>query len=717
MMEMTMLTYVQADRPMAVATPLGKDALLLVGFSGHEAISQLFSFQLDLLAENQTEVRFDKLLGQRIAVSLSLGRGKRRFFQGICRRVTQGHRDSFLTEYYMEIVPQFWLLSRRVQSRIFQHLTVVDILKKVLAGLDVVYEVLGTFYPRDFCVQYQESDFHFACRLMEEEGIYYFFKHTADGHKMVLANTPQSHPDMPEQSQVIFEAAEGGSREEFRIHEWEKAQELRSGKYTLWDHCFELPHRHLEAQQTIQEAVPVGTVNHKLKVAGNDKLEIYQFPGAYAQRFDGVDKGGIPRPAELEKIFKDNERTVTIRMQEEAAAGLVIQGVSNCRQFVSGHKFTLERHFNANGSYRLTGLEHSAKLGGNYRSGGKTTFHYSNRFTCNPLALPYRPPRATPRPRVQGTQTAVVVGPPGEEIFTDKYSRIKVQFHWDREGKNNADSSCWIRVASNWAGKGWGFLQVPRIGQEVIVDFLEGDPDNPIVIGSVFNAEQMPAMNLPGERMVSGLKSSTTPGGGGYNGLIFNDTQNKEMITLHGQKDMTTTIENDDTQTVHNDRTITVDGKYTQTIQKDTTIKITEGKLDHDVAANTAHYHVKGAVTEDFDATQTTKVKNKITIESLEGETLIQAAKKITLHTGDSKITLEANGKISIEGVNIIVTGRTDIKESAPTVEISGARQTVIGVSSQTVTCDTAKVATSGAGISATAVGVHEISGAMVKIN
>src|SRR5262249_11600311 len=169
--------------------------------------------------------------------------------------------------------------------------------------------------------------------------------------------------------------------------------------------------------------------------------------------------------------------------------------------------------------------------------------------------------RTTPRPRVQGTQTAVVVGPPGEEIFTDKYSRIKVQFHWDREGKHNIDSSCWIRVATSWAGKGWGFLQIPRIGQEVIVDFLEGDPDNPIVIGSVYNAETMPAGKLPDDRATSGMKSATYPGSKGYNQVFITDTKNKEMITIHGQKDMTTTIEHDQTLLVKNDRTDTIKGK------------------------------------------------------------------------------------------------------------------------------------------------------------
>jgi type VI secretion system secreted protein VgrG len=470
---------------------------------------------------------------------------------------------------------------------------------------------------------------------------------------------------MPEQSQVIFDAMVGGLRDEFRIQEWHKAQELRSGKYTLWDHCFELPHKHLEAQQTILDAVPVGTVNHKLKVAGNDKLEIYHFPGAYAQRFDGVDKGGVPRPADLEKIFEDNRRTVTIRMQEEAAAGLVIEGASNCRQFVSGHKFTLARHFNADGPYLLASLEHSAKMAGDYRSGGKTTFHYSNRFTCLPLALPFRPPRTTPRPRVQGTQTAVVVGPPGEEIFTDQYSRIKVQFHWDREGKNNPDSSCWIRVATNWAGKRWGFLQVPRIGQEVLVDFLEGDPDNPIVIGSVYNADMMPAVKLPDERASSGLKSNSTLGGGGYNGLVITDTKNNEMITLHGQKDMTTTIEHDNTLTVKNDHTITVNGKHTETITKDAAIKITQGKYDHDVAANTAHYHVQGAVTEDFDTNQQTTVAKEIVITSKTAHIHVTAATEIQLLVGASKLLMKRDGSIELSGKNIAISG-------AQTVQIQG---------------------------------------------
>ena len=565
--------YTQANRPMAVNTPLGTDALLLTGFTGQEAISQLFNFQLDLLAENSQDVAFDRLLGQKAVVRLSLPGNKHRYFSGICSRISQGLRDHTFTHYRMEVVPQFWLLTRRAQSRIFQHISVPDILKRVLAGLDVAYEIQGTFQPRDYCVQYRETDFNFASRLMEEEGIFYFFKHTDDGHKMVLANTPQSHQELPEGSNINFDPVQGGGRvegevEEERIYEWLKIQELRSGKYTLWDHCFELPHKHLEAERPILDSVPVGEVTHKLKVGGNDKLEIYDFPGEYAQRFDGIDRGGGEQPAELQKIFQDNKRTTEIRMQQETVPGIVLRGASNCRNFVSGFKFTLKRHFNADGKYLLVSVKHSARLNADYRSGDDSSFLYENAFTCIPLALPFRPARLTEKPVVQGTQTAVVVGPHGEEIFTDKYGRVKVQFHWDREGKNDADSSCWVRVGQFWAGKRWGASFWPRIGQEVIVDYLEGDPDQPIIVGSVYNADQMPPYlgkgpdgKHPNDNKVSGVKSNTTKGGQGYNEWRFDDTKGKEQIFIHGERNIDTRIKNDCMENIGHNRHLTVGGE------------------------------------------------------------------------------------------------------------------------------------------------------------
>lgn len=560
-------SYTQTHRPMEVITPLGKDALLLIGFSGHEAISQLFSFQLDMLAPNATVVPFEKLLGQKITVRLDMQGGLQRFFNGVCIRVSQGMRDNNFTGYRMEIVPEFWKLTKRTDIRTFQHMAVPDILKKVLSKLDVTYEIQGTFQPRDYVVQYRETDYNFASRLMEEEGIYYFFKHTADGHTMVVANTPSSHPDLPLRPDVIFEETLGGKRAEDRVTRWEKVQELRSGKYRLWDHTFEMPYKSLYAERTIPESVQVGTVTHPLRVGGNEEMEIFDFPGDYAGRFDGVDSGGSPQPGEMQKIFDDNQRTASIRIDQEAVQSLVVQGVSTCRQFVSGHKFRLQRHFNADGEYVVTSAQHEAKANVDYRSGDPGVYLYQNLFTAIPSALPFRPPRVTPKPTVEGTRTAVVVGPPGEEIFTDKYGRVKIQLKWDRIGKHDADSSCWVRVTQPWAGQRWGMYHIPRIGQEVIVDFLEGDADQPIVTGMVFNAHQMPTYlgdgpdsNDSHNPHLSGIKTCSTPGGDGFNELRFRDTKGQEQVWMHAEHDHDTKVKNNSREDIDNDKHMNIGG-------------------------------------------------------------------------------------------------------------------------------------------------------------
>jgi type VI secretion system secreted protein VgrG len=300
-------------------------------------------------------------------------------------------------------------------------------------------------------------------------------------------------------------------------------------------------------------------------------MELYDFPGEYAQRFDGIDPGGGDRAADLQKIFEDNKRTVGIRMQQEAAPALRSEATSNCHRLVAGYKFTLARHFNADGDYLLVSVQHTATMNA-YRS-QQEAFSYTNRFACIPLSLPFRPLRVTPRPSVRGSQSAVVVGPAGEEIFTDKYGRVKVQFHWDREGKKNADSSCWIRVATHWAGKSWGGIHLPRIGQEVIVDFLEGDPDNPIIVGSVYNADQMPPWALPANKTQSGIISRSTPGGAtaNFNELRFEDKKGSEYVYLHAEKDSEISVEHDESHTVGNDRTARVEHDETERVMNDRT--------------------------------------------------------------------------------------------------------------------------------------------------
>jgi type VI secretion system secreted protein VgrG len=694
----------------SVDTPLGGEHfLLLVGFAGHEGISQLFQFQVDLVASNNKEVPFEKLLGQKVRIGLVMGNNQKRYFHGICSRISQGVRDATVTAYRMEVVPECWLLTRRSQSRIFQHLSVPEILKEVLTGIDVAFEIQGTFQPRDYCVQYRETDFNFASRLMEEEGIYYFFKHTADGHKLVLANTPQSHPEVLEQSKATFQEMTGGVLDD-RVHTWEKNQELRSGRYTLWDHSFELPHQHLQADAPVPESVQVGRVTHRLDVAGNDKLEIYDHPGGYAQRFDGVDRGGGDRATDLQHIFEDNKRTVGIRMQEETLPSLVIHGTGNCRTFRSGHRFTLERHFNGDGPYLLVTVEHAGKGTVEGHSGGPALYH--NSFTCIPAALAFRPPRRTPRPFVQGTQTAVVVGPPNEEIFTDKYGRVKVQFHWDRAGGYDSNSSCWIRVATPWAGKQWGMVHIPRIGQEVIVAFLEGDPDNPIIVGSAYNAEQMPPYGLPDNRTQSGIKSRSSLEGeaANFNEIRFEDKNGSEMVSIHAERDLSVCVENDETHTVGHDRkktidhdetthvkndrsetvdrneTITIHGQRTETVGQNETITVSGNRTctveqnevvlvaltrTHTVGINemiivgaAQGLKVGGTRVVSVGQNQAISVAGSQT-ESIGESLTINAGEQILIQTGDASILMKKDGTIRIKGKDILVEASGKISARA----------------------------------------------------
>jgi type VI secretion system secreted protein VgrG len=665
-----MSTYTQENRPLSVNTPLGTDVLLLLGFSGHEGISQLFSFQLDLMAIDPGKVKFEKLLGQPITVALTLPNEKQRYFSGVCNRFSQGGRDETFTFYRMEVVPQLWFLTRTARSRIFQHITVPDILQKVLEGLDVAFEIHGTFHPRDFCVQYRETDFNFASRLMEEEGIYYFFKHTAEGHKLVLANTPQSHTEFEEaeQKKIIYEELVGGKRDENRILSWEKTQELRSGKYSLWDHSFELPYKDLESQVVALDKVAAGTVEHELKLKVNEAFEIYDYPGAYAQRFDGVEKGGGDQSSDLSKIFDDNERTTKLRMEQETLPGLLIRGSSNCGHFTSGYKFALERHWDADGDYVLTSVNHSARLlGGNYRSGEQSDFTYENSFACIPFALPFVPPQIAVKPTVQGTQTALVVGPKGEEIFTDKYGRVKVLFNWDREGKLDGGSSCWIRVAQSWAGKKWGSMYIPRMGMEVVVDFLEGDPDQPIIVGCVYNADMMPAYTQPDEKTKSGIKTMSSIGGDGFNEIRFEDKKGKEQVFIHGEKDIDIRIKNDRREWIGNDRHLYVKRDKREQIERDEENLIKRDQIeeigrDHHlkikgkeaIAVDGSHsFKVTGDVNEKFSKNHNEETGMSIHVKA--GMTLIlEAGTQISLKVGSNFVDISPAG-VAISGTMVLI--------------------------------------------------------------
>ncbi|MBZ5653768.1 MAG: type VI secretion system tip protein VgrG [Acidobacteriia bacterium] len=537
------MALTQAARQIGIDTPLGEDALLLRSFHGQEAISKLFAFELDLVSE-EPSIKYADIVGQAVTVRITLADGSLRYWNGFVNRFVQAGRDSNVAVYQATIVPWLWFLDQTTDCRIFQNKTAPDIIKQIFQEYgfhDFSLSLYGDFVTRDYCVQYRESDFNFVSRLMEEEGIFYFFQHDDGKHTLILGNDPAVPKPCPNQATARYEGTSGGWQDDDVILQWLQEQEFRPGVFTATDYNFETPSANL-----------LSSVN------GKGKWEIYDFPGEYTKRADG-------------------DKLVKVRLQEQQMPECVARGTSDCRAFEVGYKFKLTDHYrdDLNQEYVLTKLQLSARHNLGYASGSEDTSPvYENNFECVPAATPIRPARRTPVPVVQGVQTAVVVGPSGEEIFTDKYGRVKVQFHWDREGKKNENSSCWVRVSYPWAGKAWGGIHIPRIGQEVVVDFIEGDPDRPIITGRVYNAGQMPPWDLPGKMMVSGYKSNSTKGGGGYNEISFDDTKGTELIQVHGQYDMDTKIEHDERRHVLNNRSKNVDVDETSTIGNNRTEKV-----------------------------------------------------------------------------------------------------------------------------------------------
>jgi type VI secretion system secreted protein VgrG len=660
------MAYREANRYLFLTTPLGEDKLLLERFSGHEGLSQLFHFQLELLAENSTAVDFEKLIGQKVSFGVQ-GMDPQytpRYFSGIVMEFSQGGRDPELTSYTATLVPEIWELTRIFRSRIFQHISVPDVLKQVFDGFNTSWKIQGAFEPREYITQYQESDFAFACRLMEEEGIFYFFEFTKDGHQLVLANVPPSHPDVPGAKELTFGIVPGGSGDEQRITHWQKEQTWGSGKYTIWDHSFQLPHRHLDANETVVETVQFGKVAHKLKLSGNEKLEILEHPGGYAWRFDGVNKGGSPQPDELQKIFQDNKRTAGIRMQQTETPMLLAQAAGNCRQITSGHKFSLQGHFNGDGQYVIVDVSHQGAEGG-FRSGrnlGEAA--YRNSFACIPYALPYRPPRVTARPSIPSPLTAVVVGPAGEEIFTEQYGRIKVKFMWD-PAADTTDNSCWARVATSWAGATWGSIHIPRIGQEVVVSFINGDPDRPLVTASVYNPDQMPPYKLPDHKTVSTLKSRSSMQGGksNFNELRFEDLKSKEQVFIHAERDKDERTKAESREWVGANRHLLVKQNQKEAIGQSKHSKVGKDYLFE--TDGDKHLTTQGNVLESIGGNQSLTVSGNHN-EQISGK-LSVAVSESTEQTSGTKFAHQAGQEIHLKsGMKVVIEAGVELTLIGP---------------------------------------------------
>ncbi|MDL1968307.1 MAG: type VI secretion system tip protein VgrG [Deltaproteobacteria bacterium] len=662
------MAYTQENRLIAIDTPLGMDVLLLAGFKGIEDISGLFSFELNLLSENHN-IKFEDIIGKNVTVSIILADGDKRFFNGIISRFSQvkgraeDGKGSYVSHYTATMVPWLWLLKRTADSRIFQKLSVPDIVEKIFTEkgfLDYKLLLNDSYEKRDYCVQYRETDFNFISRLLEEEGICYFFEHEEKKHTLILADASDKFKPCPKQESARYQISAGGWIEEDVITSMEKMQEIRPAKYTINDFNFEIPGTDMKADVSTKQML------------GPGEREIYDYPGLYTKKAQG-------------------EHLTTIRMEEEETKITTITGSGDCRAFTSGYRFNLSDYYREDmdkKDYVLIHIEHEVNEVADYSGASIENMGsespYINHFKCIPYDVPYRPSRDTAKPVVRGTQTAIVVGPAGEEIYPDEYGRVKVQFHWDREGTNDENSSCWIRVSQVWAGAGWGVMHIPRIDQEVIVDFLEGDPDRPIITGRVYHGINTPPYPLPDEKTKSTIKSDSSPEGGGSNEIRFEDKKEEEEIYLHGQKDWTIAIENDKNQTVGHDETLSVENNRTKDVGVDQSETIGENKT----------------ISVGKDHSETIGGNKTISVEKDHSETI---SKNATISVGDNLDTTVGkdmstdvsdnwstnagkNGSVQIgESLDIVVDKKLNIQAS-DTITISSDKEIIFQTGSATMT-------------------------------
>ena len=530
----------------------GLEAPLWVArFEGHEAISSLFHFEL-VLTSSEPGIVFSDVIGKAASLKLLTDGSEPRWVHGMVSRFEQGEEGKKLSVYSATLVPNVWRLQYRHDSRIFQELTVPAIIEKVLGGAGISdYRLfMENDHPaREYCVQYRESDWAFISRLMEEEGIFCFFEHGEDQEVLVIGDGPNSHGPIVAPSVLLFKSTLGAMAHGESVSRFNYSEEVRPGKVTLSDFNFKKPSLSLSVSSQADQ---------------DDDLEIYDYPGEYDLPGDG---SGLAK----------------LRLEELQSVRKLGQGESGCMRFTPGYLFELGDHgrVSFDRGYLITRVHHRGSQAQSGDGGGHEP-SYSQSFQVIPDDVPYRPARRTPRPTIKGVQTAIVVGPSGEEVHTDEHGRVKVQFHWDRQGKKDDKSSCWIRVSQLWAGAGWGAMWIPRIGHEVIVDFIEGDPDRPIIVGRVYHGANVPPYPLPAEKTKSTIKSDSSVGGGGSNELRFEDKKGSEEIFLHGEKDWNIVIENDKTQEIGHDEALhvahdrkkTVDNNQSETIGANKSIDV-----------------------------------------------------------------------------------------------------------------------------------------------
>lgn len=624
------------ERATTVTTPLGgADVLTFTHLHGRDEISRCFSYTVGFVSGN-AEVDPLKMLGG--PVSIEGESEPKRWFSGLISAFRLTRIEDRRAYYEATVRPWLWFLGNTCDCRIFQNMSVVEIVEDIFSKYPTAKfekRLQGSYPAREYCVQYDESDLDFVQRLMEHEGIFYFFEHGEGEHKLILADAMSKLKPAPKYETVLYNVeGEATRRDREYINEWIPGSAVMPGAYAHTDYDFEKPGADLMAKSD-------QAFSHS-QAAG----ENYRHPGTHLD----VGRG---------------DALAVIRREEIQAPHRTISAAGTVRGLFSGCTFKLDNfpRDDQNQEYLVLSAEYRLLDPGfatNIDTDGDT---FKIVLGLAPTAVPYRPARATPRPVMRGPQTATVVGPSGEEIFTDKYARVKVQFHWDRKGKKDQNSSCFVRVSQTWAGSGWGFIQIPRIGQEVIVDFIEGDPDRPIITGRVYNASQMPPYGLPGEATKSGWKSNSSKGGGGYNELMFEDKAGSELVNFQAQKDHNLLIKHDRTKLVQHDQHDRIDNNATHSVGVN---------LDEDVGNNKT---VKIGVNQTTDIgsndTETVGANRSLTVMANE-----------TIHVvANSTENIDANHSQTVGIVQTITVGaaRIDTVGAAETRTVGAAQMNTIG--------------------------------------
>ena len=623
------------ERATVVQTPVGADVLTFTHLVGRDEIGRCFAYTVGFVSKSH-DVDPLKMLGG--AVSVEGESDPKRWFSGLVSDFRLTRVEDRLAYYEAVVRPWLWFLGNTTDCRIFQNMTAVEIVEKIFSKYGIAKfekRLQGSYPSREYCVQYDESDLDFVQRLLEHEGIFYFFEHDEGKHTLILCDAMSKLKAAPGYDKVLYNFEGHGSRRDVEyITEWIPGSSVRPGAYAHTDYDFEKPGADLMAKS----AQPF---SHK-EASG----ENYRQPGAHLD----VGRG---------------DAIAGIRREELQAAHQHSTAVGTVRGLHSGCKFKLESfpRDDQNQEYLVVSAEYRLFDPGYRTQNEAHSENFKLVLGVAPTSLPYRPPRITPRPIMRGPQTATVVGPSGEEIFTDKYARVKVQFHWDRLGKKDQNSSCFVRVSQTWAGSGWGFIQIPRIGQEVIVDFIEGDPDLPIITGRVYNASEMPPYALPGNATQSGWKSNSSKGGGGYNELMFEDKAGSELVNFQAQKDHHLLIKHDRNKTVQHDQSDRIDHDAKHSVGHD---------LDEDVGNNKT---VKVGVD------QTTNIGSNDTETVGKNRSLTVGANETISIGANSTETIGQNHSQTVSLVQTVTVGaaRVDTVGAAEQRSVGGPQMNDIG--------------------------------------